>query len=148
MDRCHDVAERAIEPLAIAAIVRKRAMDGLLGGMLEVPTSEWARDFAARDALVHAPRLRRSKPKWRRVPGFVAHAFTHFPLRLIVYTATVGTSTPAPPGMRWVAMDELAGEALPSVMRKVLACALRSSSIANSAAAALMDVRQRHRRAM
>jgi len=129
-------------------LVRKRAMDGLLGGMLEVPTSEWARDFAARDALVHAPRLRRSKPKWRRVPGFVAHAFTHFPLRLIVYTATVGTSTPAPSGMRWVATDELAGEALPSVMRKVLACALRSSSIANGAATALMDVRQRHRRAM
>jgi A/G-specific adenine glycosylase len=128
-------------------LVRRRAMEGLLGGMLEVPSSEWTWDFDARDALVHAPRLRRSKPNWRRVPGFVAHAFTHFPLRLIVYTATVGSSAPAPSGMHWVAMDELAGEALPSVMRKVLACALPSSSIANSTAAALMDVRQRHRRA-
>jgi A/G-specific adenine glycosylase len=129
-------------------LVRRRAMDGLLGGMLEVPTSEWAPDFDTRDALVHAPRLRHCKPNWHRVPGFVAHAFTHFPLRLIVYTATVGASAPAPSGMRWVAMDELAGEALPSVMHKVLACALRSSSIANDTAAALMDVRQqRHRRA-
>jgi A/G-specific adenine glycosylase len=126
-----------------AILVRRRAMDGLLGGMVEVPTSEWTRDFDARNALVYAPRLRRGKPKWHRLPGFVEHTFTHFPLQLIVYTATVGTLTPAPAGTRWVAVGELAGEALPSIMRKVLAHALRSSPIANGAAAALIDVRQR-----
>jgi A/G-specific adenine glycosylase len=46
--------------------------------------------------------------------------FTHFPLELTVYTAEVGAKTPAPAGMRWVALAELPGEALPNVMRKVL----------------------------
>jgi A/G-specific adenine glycosylase len=130
-----------------AVLLRKRANEGLLGGMVEVPTSEWTRDFEERSALAHAPHLRCAKPKWRRLPGVVAHVFTHFPLQLLVYTATVGSRTPAPEGMRWVAIPELAGEALPSVMRKVLAHALQSPAIANGAAAALMDLRQRQRRA-
>jgi A/G-specific adenine glycosylase len=50
----------------------------------------------------------------------VTHVFTHFPLELTVYTADVAASTPAPAGMRWVALAEVAGEALPNVMRKVL----------------------------
>jgi A/G-specific adenine glycosylase len=54
----------------------------------------------------------------------VRHVFTHFPLELSVYTADVPARTPAPPGMRWVALAALSGEALPSVMRKVVAHAL------------------------
>jgi A/G-specific adenine glycosylase len=50
--------------------------------------------------------------------------FTHFPLQLAVYTATVGAAVTAPEGMHWVARKDLAGEALPNVMRKVLAHAL------------------------
>jgi len=45
-------------------------------------------------------------------------------LQLVVFTATVAANTPAPIGMRWVALAELAGEALPNVMRKVVAHAL------------------------
>jgi A/G-specific adenine glycosylase len=129
-----------------AILLRRRATHGLLGGMVEVPTTEWTQDFDEGSALAHAPRPRCAKPRWRRLPGCVAHVFTHFPLQLLVYTATVGAATPAPEGMRWVAMAELAGEALPNVMRKVLAHALQSAPIANGAAAALMDVRQRQRR--
>jgi len=47
--------------------------------------------------------------------------FTHFPLELSVYVAEVGVDTPAPDGTRWAKISELAGEALPSLMRKVLA---------------------------
>jgi len=54
----------------------------------------------------------------------VRHVFTHFPLELSVYAADVPVRTHAPKGMRWVALSELAGEALPSVMRKVAARAL------------------------
>jgi A/G-specific adenine glycosylase len=54
----------------------------------------------------------------------VTHVFTHFPLELIVYAADVPAKTAAPEGMRWVALDELPGEALPNVMRKVVAHAL------------------------
>ncbi|MGA7486624.1 MAG: A/G-specific adenine glycosylase, partial [Xanthobacteraceae bacterium] len=41
-----------------------------------------------------------------------------------VYAAAVPASTRTPAGMRWVARAELAQEALPNVMRKVLAHAL------------------------
>jgi A/G-specific adenine glycosylase len=103
-----------------AVLVRTRAPKGLLGGMTEVPTSEWAADFVEDDVLAAAPALGKSRPKWQRVTGVVSHVFTHFPLELIVFMAEVGKGTPAPRGTRFVARDKLAGEALPNVMRKVL----------------------------
>ena len=56
--------------------------------------------------------------------GVVRHVFTHFPLELAVYTAELPARTAAPKGARWVKIAELAGEALPSLMRKVVAHAL------------------------
>jgi A/G-specific adenine glycosylase len=97
-------------------LTRTRPEKGLLGGMTEVPTTEWSRDFDDAAALDHAP----LKAKWRRVPGAVTHTFTHFPLELIVHTAKVPAATKAPPGMRWTALADLPGEALPNVMRKVV----------------------------
>jgi A/G-specific adenine glycosylase len=105
-------------------LLRSRPPKGLLGGMTEVPTSEWRHDFGEREALAAAPLLSRARPRWRRVPGAVRHVFTHFPLELAVYAAEVPASTRAPPGMRWVALAALPDEALPNVMRKVLAHAL------------------------
>ena len=88
------------------------------------------------------------RPKWRRVPGVVTHVFTHFPLQLVVYAATVGAETRPPAGARWVALAALAGEALPNLMRKVLAHAVPPTRpIANVAPAALMDAHKRSRRA-
>jgi A/G-specific adenine glycosylase len=101
-------------------LVRSRPPKGLLGGMTEVPTNEWSHDFDVSNALRDAPPLPRTTPQWLRRPGVVAHVFTHFPLELTVYTAAVGAKTPAPAGMRWVALADLPGEALPNVMRKVL----------------------------
>jgi len=103
-----------------AVLVRTRVPKGLLGGMTEVPTSEWSADFPADDALTAAPRLGKARPKWRRLPGVVSHVFTHFPLELTVYSAEVGEGARAPDGTRWVARAKLLGEALPNVMRKVL----------------------------
>jgi A/G-specific adenine glycosylase len=54
----------------------------------------------------------------------VTHVFTHFPLELIVYAAKVPAGTRAPKGARWVPIADLAGEALPTLMRKVAAHAL------------------------
>jgi A/G-specific adenine glycosylase len=56
----------------------------------------------------------------------VHHVFTHFPLELTVFTAQVARATPAPKGARWVGLAELPGEALPTVMRKVLAHAMKT----------------------
>jgi A/G-specific adenine glycosylase len=102
-------------------LVRTRSARGLLGGMTEVPNSFWSRDFEAETALDHAPHLPVSRSKWRRIDGMVRHTFSHFPLELAVYRITVPTRTKAPVGTRWTAIIELESEALPTVMRKVLA---------------------------
>jgi A/G-specific adenine glycosylase len=129
-------------------LVRSRPPKGLLGGMTEVLTTEWTHDFDQRNALAVAPRLARARPRWRRIPGVVTHVFTHFPLQRVVFSATVATSTPAPVGMRWVALAELAGEALPNVMRKVVAHVFQSpAGPANLPATDSMNVKQRTGRA-
>jgi A/G-specific adenine glycosylase len=102
-------------------LVRTRPAKGLLGGMTEVPTTEWIEDFDEGRALTAAPRLSDRAAVWRRIPGVVRHTFTHFPLELAVYAAAIPTKTPAPDGMRWIALADIGGEALPSLMRKVVA---------------------------
>jgi len=104
-----------------AVLLRRRPPTGLLGSMMEVPTSKWKPDFDEAAALAQAPQLACAAPQWRRLSGVVAHAFTHFPLELVVYRATVDRRTASPAGTRWVGVPELVGEALPSLMRKVLA---------------------------
>jgi len=104
-------------------LVRTRPEKGLLGGMTEVPGSEWVHAYDEETALAAAPQLK-PKPKWHRVAGVVTHVFTHFPLELAVFTATVAAKAPAPDGMRWVALAQLGEEALPNVMRKVVTHAL------------------------
>jgi A/G-specific adenine glycosylase len=102
-------------------LARSRPAKGLLGGMTEVPTTDWTHDFDERAAAGEAPRLARLRPKWRRIPGVVTHVFTHFPLELVVLNAVVPAGTAAPSGTRWIAVADIPGEAFPNVMRKVLA---------------------------
>jgi A/G-specific adenine glycosylase len=101
-------------------LVRSRAEKGLLGGMTEVPGSDWIAGQEDKAALKQAPVVDGST-RWHRKAGVVTHVFTHFPLELVVYTAKVPTKTKAPKGMRWVPIATLADEALPNVMRKAIA---------------------------
>jgi A/G-specific adenine glycosylase len=102
-------------------LVRTRPAKGLLGGMTEVPGSEWTHNFDFETALAHAPRLPGARPRWQPLPGLVRHVFTHFPLELTVYRIAVPARARAPAGMRWIALADLASEALPNLMRKVIA---------------------------
>jgi A/G-specific adenine glycosylase len=101
-------------------LVRTRPEKGLLGGMTEVPGSDWLAGQDDKTAKLEAPELR-GLSRWQRKTGVVTHVFTHFPLELVVYTARVEARTRAPQGMRWVPIATLADEALPNVMRKVIA---------------------------
>jgi A/G-specific adenine glycosylase len=101
-------------------LVRTRPEKGLLGGMTEVPGSDWLATQADQAALAQAPVLR-GISRWHRKAGLVTHVFTHFPLELVVYTAGVSARARAPEGMRWVPISTLKEEALPNVMRKVIA---------------------------
>ncbi|MGZ5872688.1 MAG: A/G-specific adenine glycosylase [Bradyrhizobium sp.] len=101
-------------------LVRTRPEKGLLGGMTEVPGSHWLVAHDDEAARKQAPVLR-GVARWHRKAGLVSHVFTHFPLQLVVYTASVPARTRAPNGMRWVPIATLRDEALPNVMRKVIA---------------------------
>jgi A/G-specific adenine glycosylase len=111
-------------------LVRTRPAQGLLGGMTEVPTTEWGpHPVDLFRALAEAPDLSRRRPDWQLMTGAVNHVFTHFPLKLVVLRAEVPKSTAAPAGARWVPVAELADEALPNVMRKVVVHALGEAAL-------------------
>ena len=99
-----------------AILLRRRAAKGLLGGMLEVPSTPWevGRLPGRRAALAHAP----AQAPWRKRAGLVAHTFTHFHLELEVYAGV--TDDPPADGV-WADPSRLGELALPSVMRKVIA---------------------------
>jgi A/G-specific adenine glycosylase len=106
-------------------LVRSRPAKGLLGGMTEVPTSDWSADFNEARASDGAPSFcsvaQPAPCQWRRISTPVRHVFTHFPLELGVYLARLPAGTVAPPGMRWLPIADIAEEAFPSLMRKVIA---------------------------
>jgi A/G-specific adenine glycosylase len=95
-------------------LVRTRAEKGLLGGMTEVPGSDWLAGQDDKIALKQAPELN-GVARWHRKTGVVTHVFTHFPLELVIYTADVAARTRAPAGMRWVPLATLAGSVQPEV---------------------------------
>jgi A/G-specific adenine glycosylase len=101
-------------------LVRTRPEKGLLGGMTEVPGSDWLVAPNDQAALKQAPCLK-GIARWHRKAGVVTHVFTHFPLELVVYTAKAPARTRPPAGMRWVPIATLADEAFPNLMRKVIA---------------------------
>lgn len=98
-----------------AVLLRTRPVKGLLGGMTEVPSTPWG--AVAVPARAHAP----LDAQWRALPGQVVHVFTHFALELEVWRAALPAGTPAPEGARFVLPRDFGAQALPSVMRKVLA---------------------------
>lgn len=101
-------------------LVRSRPAKGLLGGMTEVPNSDWLPDQDEAAAKAQAPALK-GVSRWHRKAGVVSHVFTHFPLELAVYVAHAAAGTRAPTGMRWTQISTLSDEALPNLMRKVIA---------------------------
>jgi A/G-specific adenine glycosylase len=92
-------------------LLRRRPTQGLLGGMTELPGTEWRTSpWQAAEALALAP----MDVAWQAA-GQVRHGFTHFELTIDLFAARV---------MRIDAdgfqrnMNALEHEALPSVMRK------------------------------
>ena len=110
-----------------AVLLRRRADAGLLGGMMEIPSTEWGDAPAStKNALRGAP----VKAAWWPVAGAVTHVFTHFRLEMTVRRALV----PADAALtfwaeqercQWVHRRDLTTAALPSVMRKIIAHGLK-----------------------
>ncbi len=94
--------------------LRRRSPHGLLAGMMEVPTSPWVEGpmLSLEEATAYAP----VRAQWKAVPGVVRHVFTHFTLDIGVQTAVTRKRIEG----HWVLPRDFKGEALPSVMMKVL----------------------------
>jgi A/G-specific adenine glycosylase len=111
-------------------LLRKRPEAGLLGGMLEVPSTDWTDTLAPlNEVLRAAPVL----ADWWAVPGTVTHTFTHFRLETLVYRAIVPADVSLtfwadPQRCQWVPRRDLDRAALPSVMRKIIAHGLKEQS--------------------
>jgi len=99
-----------------SVLLRRRIESGLLGGMMEVPSTDWVPDGAWTDddAVKHAP----VAATWQPVKGLVRHTFTHFHLELTVLAANVDT-TEGLDGV-WCAPGCFGDYALPTVMKKVV----------------------------
>jgi A/G-specific adenine glycosylase len=109
------IAERADG----AVLLRRRTDDGLLGGMTEVPGSI-APGLDLASAFDAAP----FDAEWTKVRGNVAHVFTHFRLEMTVFRAEIAPDLLPPAGYWWSRPEELAGEALPTAMKKAIAAAV------------------------
>jgi A/G-specific adenine glycosylase len=108
-----------------AVLLRKRPTKGLLGGMDEVPSSAWREGkLSIEDALKDAP----VPANWKVLEGGIRHTFTHFHLELAIARAIAATSGLArlAPGTDWVTVDKMTERALPTVMRKVIAHAVKA----------------------
>ena len=114
-----------------AILFRRRPVDGLLGGLHELPSSPWREgELALAAALRHAP----AAADWRVHAAPVRHVFSHFLLELSLAEAT---TTAPPPGL-WCRAEELDRLALPTLMRRLLrqAGATGAASAPASASAA------------
>jgi A/G-specific adenine glycosylase len=93
-----------------SVLLRRRPERGLLGGMIEIPSTPW------RTAPWTFAETVRSAPvavAWSPLPGTVRHGFTHFRLELAVVSG-VGTTE----GL-WSPLERLGDHALPTLMKKV-----------------------------
>jgi A/G-specific adenine glycosylase len=126
----HAIAFIAIRPDG-ALLLRRRAEKGMLGGMMEVPSSEWRTGgWTLDEAVAQAP----VRGRWRTLPGAVRHTFTHFHFEIVVAMARVSQGVADRADGRWVSLDGLGGQALPTVMKKIIAHGLRHSVDARDAA--------------
>jgi A/G-specific adenine glycosylase len=97
-------------------LLRERPDKGLLGGMMEIPSTGWRTHIDHPEA--EAPLV----SKWLKAGRRVGHTFTHFHLELEIWSARVpANTTVSDRRARWVAKGDLDGEALPSIMRKIVA---------------------------
>jgi A/G-specific adenine glycosylase len=98
-------------------MLRRRPEKGLLGGMIELPSTPWRETpWGEEEAINGAP----AATEWSALPGTVQHGFTHFRLELAVMA---GRTTTTPDGI-WARPDEFKNYAFPTLTKKLVNYAL------------------------
>jgi A/G-specific adenine glycosylase len=106
-------------------LVARRPNTGLLGGMLEVPGTEWRAGIWAFEEAVACVSL--PKLGWQQ-GDLVRHIFTHFDLRLGVFVVRKEGRDNA----QRISLSDLDVVALPSVMLKVIKSGLATLAASNA----------------
>jgi len=96
-----------------AVLLRRRPERGLLGGMIELPSTPWrAAPWSAGEAITGAP----AATEWTALSGTVHHGFTHFRLEMALLAGT----TADPIAGIWARPGEFKNYALPALTKKLV----------------------------
>jgi A/G-specific adenine glycosylase len=113
-----------------AVLLRRRPEKGLLGGMIEIPSTPWR---ASPWTLAEIVGLAPAAAEWSALPGTVRHGFTHFQLELAI-VAGRGVAD----GL-WSPVDRFSDHAFPTLMKKVVRHALSAIARGGDESAANSD---------
>ncbi len=110
-------------------LLRRRPEKGLLGGMMEVPGTEWVVRNGTGEVCASIP------GNWRQAQT-VRHTFTHFHLEMRVFAAPCAEvlAEAREFGGEWAPLAGLARFALPSVMKKAVAAGFEALGIETASA--------------
>lgn len=100
-----------------ALILRKRPFDGLLGGMIEVPSSQWLEEIRTIEQVIPESPI---YTEFINTQKSIQHTFTHFSLELFIYEAIIKMDCELPEGCFWCLPENFSNHAIPTVMKKVL----------------------------
>ena len=87
-------------------LVEKRPENGLLGGMLGWPSTEWTYDTCTVPPFL---------ADWHMMPGVVRHTFTHFDLELNIFSAYIDRAVSP---YYFISFDCFKSDNMPTLMRK------------------------------
>lgn len=104
-----------------AVLLRRRPEKGLLGGMMEFPSTPWRTE--GEEGGIDQAELDLPVTVDAQAAGAIRHTFTHFHLDLTVFRART-IDAPAPTECMWCDPVRLGDTALPTVMKKVAKLAL------------------------
>lgn len=100
-----------------AVLLRRRPERGLLGGMMEFPSTDWREpEWPLEEAVSMAP----IETQWCAIPGMIRHTFTHFHLEITVLRGQVKDNRePGGNSNVWSPPSRFSEHALPTIMKKV-----------------------------
>jgi len=111
-------------------LLRQRPPTGLLGAMMEIPTSPWIGKAELESAECPAEAHVSLQTDWQQNTGkTVRHTFTHFHLEIEIWQARASkkmtlSKAADEPRCVWVSINDLDNQALPTLMRKIVDAAL------------------------
>ena len=110
-------------------LLRKRQEKGLLGGMMEIPSTPWEKNIQTIDKAIEYSPLRLSMVNWSILSDNVKHVFSHFNLLLIIASAKIKRDKLEKLSLTedfvWVNPNQINQLAIPSLTKKIARVAKR-----------------------